>query len=144
MYVYVCVCMYVCVCVCMCTLYVCVCLGVGANVPSCLLCYDRPLLVSMVTHGSDHQCFVSVCVSGIFPSDYNGWLAYAAFNSSKGFSAFLGNFSVPDKPEEPPDVLYLFTGLQNKDWVPLVDPEKDGAGFDIIQVKFSSHLAINT
>jgi hypothetical protein len=68
-----------------------------------------------------------------FPSDYNGWLAYAAFNSSRGFSAFLGNFSVPDRPEEVPDVLYLFTGLQNKDWVPLVDPEKDGAGFDIIQ-----------
>tara|TARA_B100000614_G_C14089349_1_gene302150 strand:- start:6 stop:152 length:147 start_codon:yes stop_codon:yes gene_type:complete len=27
----------------------------------------------------------------------------------------------------------MFTGLQNKDWVPKHDPESQGAGFDIIQ-----------
>ena len=69
-----------------------------------------------------------------FPKSYNGWLAYAAYNSSSGFSYFWGNFTVPDFPDEKPEVLYLFTGLQNKDWIPLVDPKSESVGFDIIQV----------
>ena len=50
------------------------------------------------------------------PADYDGWLAYTAYNSSYGFSSFLGYFSVPDIPKSTPQIIYLFTGLQNKDW----------------------------
>jgi len=67
-----------------------------------------------------------------FPSDYEGWLAYTAFNYSQSFDAFVGKFSVPDIPSAVPDVLYLFTGLQNIDWIPVVDPEPTDP-FDIIQ-----------
>src|SRR5690606_13416454 len=44
---------------------------------------------------------------------------------------FLGYFSVPDAPKEAPQVLYLFTGLQNVDWIPIIDPTPEV--FDIIQ-----------
>jgi len=48
--------------------------------------------------------------------------AYTAFNYTPGFSSFLGDFSVPALPANDPEVLYLFTGLQNIDWIPVVDP----------------------
>eukprot|EP00042_Codosiga_hollandica_P038242 m.309207 g.309207 ORF g.309207 m.309207 type:complete len:312 (+) comp55342_c0_seq1:28-963(+) len=67
------------------------------------------------------------------PSDYNGWLAYVAFNYSAGFDSYLGNFTVPNIPASNPEVIYLFTGLQNIDWIPKVDPESQGKNFDIIQ-----------
>ncbi len=42
-------------------------------------------------------------------------------------------FNTPDNlPVNTPDVLYLFPGLQNIDWIPKVDPLPTGA-FDIIQ-----------
>jgi len=63
--------------------------------------------------------------------DYDGWLAYTTFHYPAGFDAFLGYFTVPANPQNVPDVLYLFTGLQNVDWIPIVDPEPDV--FDIIQ-----------
>lgn len=44
----------------------------------------------------------------------------------------MGYFSVPDAPQQNPEVLYLFTGLQNIDWIPIVDPDPSGP-FDIIQ-----------
>lgn len=71
-----------------------------------------------------------------FPSDYNGWLAYTAYQTQAPlatFDAFLGNFSVPNEPARKPRVLYIFTGLQNINWVPKVDPNPSGP-FDIIQV----------
>lgn len=73
--------------------------------------------------------------SNTLPADYNGWLQYTAFNLSAtaSFDSFLGRFSVPAAPVHPPQILYVFTGLQNKDWIPKVDPESAGAGFDIIQ-----------
>jgi hypothetical protein len=61
---------------------------------------------------------------------------------------------VPDKPKQIPQasaplsinpvfsraasftflqVLYIFTGLQNFDWIPRHDPERQSSGFDIIQ-----------
>jgi len=64
-------------------------------------------------------------------NDYDGWLAYTTYHDPAGFSSFLGYFSVPQAPQNTPDVLYLFTGLQNVDWIPLVDPEPPV--FDIIQ-----------
>jgi hypothetical protein len=66
-----------------------------------------------------------------FPADYDGWLAYTTYNDPDGFDSFLGSFSVPEKPSQDPQVLYLFTGLQNNDWVPIVDPQPKT--FDIIQ-----------
>jgi hypothetical protein len=66
-----------------------------------------------------------------FPPDYDGWEAYTAWHYPSGITLFNGNFSVPDTPASQPDVLYLFTGLQNVDWIPVRDPEVPG--FDIIQ-----------
>jgi len=68
-----------------------------------------------------------------FPADYDGWLAYTAWNYPPGIGKFYGNFSVPTKnPRNAPQVLYLFTGVQNIDWIPKVDPIPSGP-FDIIQ-----------
>lgn len=65
-------------------------------------------------------------------ADYDGWLAYTAYKTTGAtFDAFLGNFSVPTNPASYPQVLYIFTGLQNVDWIPIVDPRP--ATFDIIQ-----------
>ena len=70
-----------------------------------------------------------------------GWLAYTVFNYTS-FDAFLGNFSVPNIPKSTPQVgaaaqtapiifrlahrhaqvIYLFTGLQNIDWIPKARP----------------------
>lgn len=86
-----------------------------------------------------------------------GWLEYTAFEDPKGLDTFLGTFSVPDVPKDVPQVLYLFTGLQNikcdhcsraphhtrclivccgacasVSWIPKVDPEPS-TDFDIIQ-----------
>jgi len=66
------------------------------------------------------------------PYSYDGWLAYTTFSYPSGLDSFLGYFSVPDAPQQNPEVLYLFTGLQNIDWIPIVDPDPSGP-FDIIQ-----------
>jgi hypothetical protein len=63
--------------------------------------------------------------------DYDGWLAYTTFQNSQTLDSFLGYFSVPDAPSQDPEVLYLFTGLQNVDWIPIIDPTP--RIFDIIQ-----------
>eukprot|EP00947_MAST-08B_sp_MAST-8B-sp1_P006592 g6592.t1 len=53
---------------------------------------------------------------------------------SGGFDAFTNVMSVPDLPKRRPQILYLFPGLQNIDWIPKVDPEPtDDNPFDIIQ-----------
>eukprot|EP01147_Barroeca_monosierra_P005395 gene5395-8875_t len=77
----------------------------------------------------------------LLPSNYDGWLAYTAFNISGSFSSFVGNISVPSTPLRTPERLYLFTGLQNKDWVPLHDPESEGLGFDVIQPVLQETMA---
>jgi hypothetical protein len=71
------------------------------------------------------------------PLDYDGWVAYTAFNvTSNGpaatFDSYLGDFTVPVEPTQDPEVLYLFTGLQNINWIPYVDPDPS-TPFDIIQ-----------
>jgi hypothetical protein len=63
---------------------------------------------------------------------YNGWLSYTAAKVQGTFDAFNGSFSVPDEPEWSPEQLYIFTGLQNVNWIPKVDPDPEGV-FDIIQ-----------
>jgi len=62
---------------------------------------------------------------------YDGWLAYVTTQAPNDFDTFLGFFSVPNEPQDTPEVLYLFTGLQNVDWIPIVDPTP--GPFDIIQ-----------
>ena len=68
----------------------------------------------------------------------DGWLQYTAVNVSKlglkgGFDAFTNTMSVPDVPASRPQVLYLFPGLQNIDWIPKVDPTP-GAGEPFAQM----------
>jgi len=77
-----------------------------------------------------------------FPPDYDGWLAFTTSNCSDGFDSFLGTFSVPVAPVTTPQVLYLFTGLQNVNWIPLVDPIP--TAFDIIQpvLQYPSSLGV--
>ena len=48
---------------------------------------------------------------------YDGWLAYTTYQYPDGVEKFLGYFSVPEAPQRTPQVLYIFTGLQNVDWV---------------------------
>jgi len=68
-----------------------------------------------------------------FPADYDGWLAYSSFENTGGvsFDSFLGTFSVPPTPQNTPAVLYVFTGLQNVNWIPKITPAPPN--FDIIQ-----------
>jgi hypothetical protein len=65
------------------------------------------------------------------PGQYDGWLAYVTSQADVDYDTFLGIFSVPNAPADDPEVLYLFTALQNVDWIPLVDPNP--GPFDIIQ-----------
>jgi hypothetical protein len=68
------------------------------------------------------------------PPDYDGWLQYTAFKDDVGFDQFLGVMSVPDLPKAKPQILYLFPGVQNIDWIPKVDPEPTRSNpFDILQ-----------
>ena len=77
-------------------------------------------------------------VSGL-PPNYDGWLQYTALNVSAlglsgGFDSFTSVMSVPDVPKRRPQLLYVFPGLQNYDWIPKVDPEPTrSTPFDIIQ-----------
>jgi len=63
--------------------------------------------------------------------DYDGWLAFTSFNYPPGFGTAVANFTVPVNPQSEPEVLYIFNGLQNVDWIPIVDPVPEV--FDIIQ-----------
>lgn len=66
-----------------------------------------------------------------YPNGYDGWLSYTVAENKDSYDSFLGDFSVPVKPKQAPEVLYLFTGLQNVNWIPKVDPQVPV--FDIIQ-----------
>ena len=70
------------------------------------------------------------------PPDYDGWLQYTELNTTDlnvqdTFDAFTNYMSVPEIPKSKPQVLFLFPGLQNINWIPKVDPEPEF--FDIIQ-----------
>merc|ERR1711916_88373 len=58
-------------------------------------------------------------------------LRKASLAGSGDIASFLGSFSVPNAPKRDPEVLYIFTGLQDDDWVPLLGPAP--SDFDIIQ-----------
>lgn len=73
------------------------------------------------------------------PPDYDGWLQYTALNTTAlgltgGFDSFTSVMSVPDVPKRKAHILYFFPGLQNRDWIPKVDPyPTESNPFDIIQ-----------
>jgi len=70
------------------------------------------------------------------PEIYDGWTAYTEFDianiPTNTFDTMIGNMTVPNAPAKPPQVLYLFPGLQNINWIPVVDPDPTQP-FDIIQ-----------
>jgi len=64
----------------------------------------------------------------------HGWQAYSTYYYPKGIGQFLGNFSVPDTATDPSnELLYIFTGLQNIDWIPEPNSPGPRQAFDIIQ-----------
>eukprot|EP01084_Bolivina_argentea_P133380 235388_1 len=64
--------------------------------------------------------------------DGSGWQQYTKMDAGDTVDSFLGDWTVPNSsPKQSGPILYMFTGLQNIDWVP---PERDpGKPFDIIQ-----------
>jgi len=61
------------------------------------------------------------------------WSAYNNENNAT-FTSFLGNFNVPDEPTNfEGGILYMFTGLQNDNWIPTPNGGDAPPGFDIIQ-----------
>jgi len=64
--------------------------------------------------------------------DVEGWHVYTKQNVGAGLNSFLGQWNVPDMPSsDDGQTLFMFTGLQNIDWVP-PNPGPNSA-FDIIQ-----------
>jgi hypothetical protein len=112
-----------------------------ATLPSCkpLVNLSNPVLK---THTFDISSSSHRAISNPLPPDYDGWLQYTAFNQTNtNFDNFTSTMSVPNIPEDTPQILYLFPGLQNIDWIPKVDPEPS-TPFDIIQpvLQFPSGL----
>jgi hypothetical protein len=65
-----------------------------------------------------------------------GWQVWTAYNNENNatFTSFIGYFNVPDDPPNwDGGILYMFTGLQNDNWVPIPSEPNTPAGFDIIQ-----------
>jgi len=69
----------------------------------------------------------------------NGWQAWVAYNNvgNLTFDTFLGYFNVPAAPKNFPGakigILYMFTGLQNDNWIPDYSKFDPPESFDIIQ-----------
>jgi len=71
---------------------------------------------------------------GDSPDD--GWQVWTAFNNINNvtFDSFVGYFNVPTTPSNwDGGILYMFTGLQNDNWVPIPGEWPTPPGFDIIQ-----------
>jgi len=68
----------------------------------------------------------------------SGWQVWTTFQhpENKTFTTFLGNFTVPSAPVGVRNfnaILYMFTGLQSDNWVPISGEPKAPPAFDIIQ-----------
>jgi len=66
----------------------------------------------------------------------DGWQVWTAYNNENNatFDAFLGTFNVPQNPPNwDSGTLYMFTGLQNDNWVPIPNEPQSPPQFDIIQ-----------
>jgi len=78
----------------------------------------------------------------------DGWQVWSAYNNenNKTFSSFIGNFNVPQAPSnwDGAGVLFMFTGLQNDNWIPTPNsPSNPPPGFDIIQPVLQYGAAAN-
>jgi len=66
-----------------------------------------------------------------------GWKVWTTFQSKSpaGFSGFLGFFTIPDAPQNGDDgqTLFMFTGLQNENWIPGPNAPPAPQDFEIIQ-----------
>jgi len=66
-----------------------------------------------------------------------GWQVWTTYQSSTtaGFTSFLGNFNIPDQPASSwgDQTLFMFTGLQNENWVPGPNAPPAPEDFEIIQ-----------
>ena len=101
-------------------------------IPKCVSEYGHP---THVARGQE-EVFGDGVGGTPLPPNYDGWLQYTEVNTTDlavdtTFDAFTNYMSVPEVPKARPQVLYLFPGLQNIDWIPKVDPEPKF--FDIIQ-----------
>jgi len=111
----------------------------GAHVyegPDGILRVKNPItdIIKVISPCDIRQHIASYLMRRMSPQVYDGWLAFTSWqypNASGSIDTFLGSFTVPLAPANVPEVLYLFTGLQNVNWIPIVDPEP--AIFDIIQ-----------
>jgi len=66
----------------------------------------------------------------------DGWQIWTAYNNENNetFTSFLGYFSVPKDPSNwDGGILYMFTGLQNDNWIPYPSNGTAPPNFDIIQ-----------
>jgi len=67
----------------------------------------------------------------------DGWQVWASYNNANNatFTAFLGNFVVPEDPAnwDESGILYMFTGLQNDNWIPYPGNGSAPQAFEIIQ-----------
>jgi len=80
--------------------------------------------------------FIRRTVKQTRDSPDDGWQAWTAYNNQNNetFTAFTGYFNVPASPPNWDDgILYMFTGLQNDNWVPIPNEWQTPPGFDIIQ-----------
>jgi len=66
-----------------------------------------------------------------------GWQAWTTYQStaSQGFTQSLGYFTIPDAPVDGQDdqTLFMFTGLQNENWIPGPNSPPAPDDFEIIQ-----------
>jgi len=66
-----------------------------------------------------------------------GWQVWASYNNvdNETFTGFLGNFNVPQDPAnwDEGGILYMFTGLQNDNWIPYPGNGSAPQAFEIIQ-----------
>lgn len=67
----------------------------------------------------------------------DGWQVWTTYQNSDTFTVFNGFFTVPETPTSwgalDEGILYMFTGLQSDNWVPIANEPSAPPTFDIIQ-----------
>jgi len=76
-------------------------------------------------------------MNAVRDSPNDGWQVWSSFNNENNatFTSFLGNFNVPKDPPkwDGYGILYMFTGLQNDNWIPYPGNGSSPPAFEIIQ-----------
>jgi len=71
--------------------------------------------------------------AGDFAPGWQAWTTYES-SSSEGVTSFLGYFSITEDPENADgQTLFMFTGLQNENWIPGPNSPPAPQNFEIIQ-----------